>query len=376
MVVQLQMNIIDNDITTDLQAQVKQAISNQTPLYIHGGNSKQFYGNAVDATPLDISVHTGIINYDPSELCITVRAGTKLSDIETLLADNNQILAFEPPHYLYSSLNNQDTATIGGAIASGISGPSRAYTGSVRDSILGVNIINGDGEIANFGGEVMKNVAGYDLSRMMVRSQGTLGVILNISVRVIPKPEHNITLAFEASQSEALSYFQDLRKNTLPITATAWLNNTALIRLSASEQVLQSCKEKVKGDERLNADSFWQGVRDHTHEFFTNSKNDDKPLWRFSLPPATPEKIQLDGEELIEWSGAQRWIHSNAPANIIRDIAKSQKGYATLFNNAPSDESATRFSELEPALFTLHKQLKNQMDPQGIFNPGRIYKGL
>jgi len=202
-----------------------------------------------------------------------------------------------------------------------------------------------------------------------------LGVILNVSIRVIPKPEHNITLAFEASQSEALSYFQDLRKNTLPITATAWLDNTALIRLSASEQVLQSCKEKVKGDERLNADGLWQGIRDHTHEFFTDTKNDDKPLWRFSLPPATPEKIQLDGEELIEWGGAQRWIYSNAPANIIRDIAKSQKGYATLFRN-PNNENISHFPELEPALFALHKRLKNQMDPQGIFNPSRIYKGL
>ncbi len=363
-------------MSTELQAQVKQAISNQEPLFIHGGKSKLFYGSAVDATPLDISAHTGIINYDPSELCITVRAGTKLSDIEALLAENNQILAFEPPHYLYE---NKNTATIGGAIASGISGPSRAYTGSVRDSILGVNIINGNGEVANFGGEVMKNVAGYDLSRMMVRSQGTLGVILNVSVRVIPKPEHDITLAFEASQSEALSYLQNLRKNTLPITATAWLDNTVVIRLSASEQVLQSCKERIKGDEHLNADSFWRDIRDHTHEFFTNSKNDDKPLWRFSLPPATSEKIQIDGKELIEWDGAQRWIYSNAPANIIRGIANSQKGFATLFNNATNstvDKEIARFPELEPALFSLHKQLKNQMDPHGIFNPNRIYRGL
>jgi len=368
------MNIIDNDISASLQQQVKEAIASHTPLYIHGGNSKLFHGNPVDATPLDVSAHTGIINYDPSELCMTVRAGTKLSDVEALLAKNNQILAFEPPHYLY---NKQDTATIGGAIVSGIAGPSRAYTGSVRDSILGVNIINGSGEIANFGGEVMKNVAGYDLSRMMVRSQGTLGALLNVSVRVIPKPEHNITLAFEASQSEALSYLQALRKKTLPITATAWLDNTVSIRLSASEPVLQSCKEKIKGDERLNADSFWQDIRDHQHEFFTAKKHSDKPLWRFSLPPATAEKIQLDGDELIEWSGAQRWIHSNAPANIINNIAKSLNGYASLFNDTTnSNNDISRFPELEPALFALHKQLKKQMDPQSIFNPNRIYRGL
>ena len=361
--------IIDNDITTELQAQLKQAINNQEPLFIHGGKSKLFYGNTVDATPLNISKHTGVINYEPSELCITVRAGTKLSELEALLTKNNQILTFEPPHYLFNEL---ETATIGGAIATGISGPRRAFTGSVRDAILGVNIINGVGEVANFGGEVMKNVAGYDLSRMMVRSQGTLGVILNVSLRLLPKPEQDMTLRFKATQSEALEYFHTLRKQLLPISATTWLDGKVTIRLSASENVLQACKQKVRGDEVFDADDFWQSIRDHSHAFF----HDDKPLWRFSVPPATGETTQLDGAQLLEWNGAQRWVHSHAPANIIRDIAKSQKGYATLFNNAADNEGTDRFPKLEPALFALHKQLKNQMDPQGIFNPGRIYKGL
>ena len=174
--------IPENDISSELQNSVKDAISNKTALYIHGGNSKLFFGNVVDATPLDISRHTGIIDYDPTELCITVRAGTLLSDIEKVLESENQILPFEPPQYT-------PNATIGGALAAGISGPRRAYSGSVRDAILGVKIINGEGEIANFGGQVMKNVAGYDLSRMMVRSQGTLGVILEASIRLLPKPK-------------------------------------------------------------------------------------------------------------------------------------------------------------------------------------------
>ena len=369
-----------NDITDQLQAQVKQAIGDNTPLYIQGGNSKLFYGNDVlndkidniNPSILDVSSHTGVINYDPSELCITVRAGTKLSELEGLLAQNNQIFAFEPPHYIF---NGKDTATIGGAIASGISGPRRAYTGSVRDAILGVQIINGTGEIARFGGEVMKNVAGYDLSRMLVRSQGTLGVILDVSVRVIPKPDADMTLAFEATQAEALSYFQDLRKKLLPVSATSWLDGIVAVRLSASEQVLKSCKAKIRGDEQQDSDVFWQSIRDHSHEFF----NEDKPLWRFSFPPNTPEISQLEDKPLLEWGGAQRWINSNTPVNIIRHIAESNKGYATLFNSKSIQKNTAGidiFPKLEPALYTLHERLKKQMDPKGIFNPNRIYRGL
>ena len=378
------MTIVDNDISKALQDQVTQAINNKQALSIFAGNSKRFFGNSdekdgksADTIPLDISNHTGVINYEPTELCITVRSGTKLSELENLLAENNQILAFEPPHY---SVNNHDTATIGGAIASGISGPRRAYTGSARDSILGVEIINGHGEIARFGGEVMKNVAGYDLSRMMLRSLGTLGILLSVSIRVIPKPECDMTLVFDASQSEALACFQSLRKKLLPITATAWIDDKASIRLSASAQVLQSCQDKVRGDvipDTGIANKFWKDLRDHSHDFFSN----DKPLWRFSLPPSTPETLSLDGEQLIEWGGSQRWIHSLTPANIIRDIAKSHKGYATLFNSKPStthnNASDTEvFPTLAPELFALHKHLKDQMDPHGIFNPNRIYQGL
>ncbi len=356
--------ITNNDITEYLQQQVKDAIASREPLYIHGGNSKSFYGNKVDAKPLDISQHTGVVSYEPTELCITVRAGTRLSEIEDLLAENQQILPFEPPMY-------NEKSTIGGAISTGISGPRRAYTGSVRDAILGVQIINGDGDIVNFGGQVMKNVAGYDLSRLMVRSQGTLGVILNVSLRLLPKPTHDISLGFEASATEAIEYFQNLRIQRLPISATAWYDNQAYIRLSASEATTKNSQKRL-GLKQLESDeSLWQELRDHKHAFF---KKFDKPLWRLSLPPAAGNLSNIDDNQLIEWGGAQRWLSTNAPANIVQGLISKQGGHATLFRSSVPDTQI--FPVLEPVLFRLHKQLKNKMDPHGIFNPNRIYQGL
>ena len=340
----------------------------RSPLYIHGGNSKLFYGNTVDAQAVDVSKHTGVISYDPTELCITVRAGTLLSDIEKLLASRNQILPFEPPQY-------SPQATIGGAIASGISGPRRAYTGSVRDAILGVKIINGEGEIVSFGGQVMKNVAGYDLSRMMVRSQGTLGLILEVSVRLLPKPKKEITVSFDATQDLALKYFQSSRTQQLSITASAWFNDQAYLRLSGSEQSLaDKLKNVVSQTESKpieNSEQFWSDIRDHKHHFFGRT---DKPLWRLSLPPAAEEITQFGENQFIEWGGAQRWVSTNTPANIIHSTANSRNGYATLFQGDIPETPC--FPKLDDALMKLHKQLKHNMDPHGIFNPSRMYQGV
>ncbi len=358
----------DNDISLELQNSVRDAISNNSPIYIHGGNSKLFFGNIVNATPLDVSKHTGIIDYDPTELCITVRAGTLLSDIEKALDAENQILPFEPPQYT-------PNATIGGALATGISGPRRAYSGSARDAILGVKIINGEGEIASFGGQVMKNVAGYDLSRMMVRSHGTLGVILEASIRLLPKPKNEVTVSLEESQSFALDYFQSLRTQQLPVTASAWFNGQAFIRLSGSEKSLDYQLKKLTANTNAkpvdNTTQFWADIRDHKHHFFGRT---DKPLWRLSLPPASEEIKQINDNQLIEWGGAQRWVNTNTPANIIHNSANSRNGYATLFQgNIPETPC---FPKLDENLMKLHKQLKKNMDPSGIFNPGRIYSGL
>jgi len=347
-----------------LQQQVKQAIAAKSSLSIHAGNSKKFYGNKVAGTPLDISNHTGVIDYDPTELCITVRAGTRLSELQELLAEQQQILPFEPPLYT-------PNATIGGAIAAGIAGPRRAYTGSIRDAILGVQVINGDGEIVNFGGQVMKNVAGYDLSRLMVRSQGTLGVILSVSIRLLPKPAHNLTISFDATQQQGLDFFQKLRTQQHPITATVWFDQKAYVRLSASTKTLENSRKQIQGKLDPDAEDFWQEIRDQRHHFFGRT---DKPLWRLSLPPATEQIARIDDNILIEWGGAQRWVNSNMPANIIHSIAQTKDGFATLFRGELPE--TPRFSTLADPLMQLHQHLKQKMDPHGIFNPGRIYEKL
>ena len=362
------MPIKDNDISQDLQHFIKEAIAAKIPFFIQGGGSKDYYGNPVEAGPLDVSPHSGVISYEPTELCITVRAGTPLSEIESLLAEHQQILPFEPPQYT-------DRATIGGAIAAGIAGPRRAYSGSVRDAILGVQIINGEGEIVNFGGQVMKNVAGYDLSRLMVRSLGTLGLILNVSIRLIPKPEQDLSLVFEASQEDALAFFEGLRKQLLPITASLWKDNMVYMRFSASEKILKSTRAKIAAQKEIDVladgDNFWQSIRDHKDDFFSYS---DKPLWRLSLPPVSDKILRINDPQLIEWGGAQRWVNSNAPANIIHSIAMSRGGYATAFKRRAPGTAV--FPTLEPKLLALHRQLKRKMDPHAVFNPNRLYQGV
>ncbi|MEE9327775.1 MAG: glycolate oxidase subunit GlcE [Cocleimonas sp.] len=358
------MKIKENDISTTLQKQVQDAVNNKQPLFIHAGKSKLFYGNEVIGKPLDISKHTGVISYEPTELCITVRAGTRISELQKLLAEQQQILPFEPPIY-------SKNATIGGAIAAGISGPRRAYTGSIRDAILGVQMINGNAEIVNFGGQVMKNVAGYDLSRLMVRSQGILGVILSVSLRLLPKPSHDLTIRFDANQQQSLDFFQELRSKQHPITATVWFDQQAYIRLSGSTETLENSQQQIKGEILSDAKDFWREIRDQQHHFFGRT---DKPLWRISLPPGSSQISRIDDNILIEWGGAQRWVNSNMPANIIQSIAKSRDGFATLFRGDLPE--TPHFPKLEEPLLHLYKQLKNKMDPHGIFNPGRMYENL
>jgi len=312
-------NIPDNDMSTALQSKVNAAISSRTPLYIHGGNSKLFYGNKVEATPLDVSKHSGIISYDPTELCITVRSGTLLSDIEKVLDAENQVLPFEPPQY-------SPTATIGGALA-------------------------------------------------MVRSQGTLGVILEASIRLLPKPKHEITLSFTGDQTTALSYFQSSRIQQLPITASAWFNDEAYLRFSGSdkplEKIVKDLSNTLSAKPIENSAQFWTDIRDHKHHFFGRT---DKPLWRLSLKPASNEITQINDNQLIEWGGAQRWVNTNTPANIIQSSANTRNGYATLFQgNIPETPC---FPILDKTLMKFHKQLKDNMDPHGIFNPGRMYSGI
>lgn len=354
-----------NNIRTQLQECVKTALAEKTPLRICAGNSKACYGNTVQTDhDIDIKPYNGIIHYEPTELCVTVRAGTRLSDLEAELSKHQQILPFEPPHLT-------PNATIGGTIATGLSGPRRPYSGAVRDAILGVTIIDGQGEIVRFGGQVMKNVAGYDVSRLMTGAQGTLGVLLDISLRLIPKPEHNITYQLQHSQQEALDYFTHTRRSGLPITASCHHQQQTYIRLSGTKKHLAELVKTYDIQTMEENDNFWCSIRDQKHIFF---QRNEKPLWRILCSPAAPLTQQVDVRTMLEWNGAVRWMASNMPANIIQNIAQKADGEAVLFRGRVAGIST--FKKPDPALFQLYQRLKRQLDPKGIFNPNRLYEGL
>ncbi len=353
----------DHDISAQLVEQVNQAITDKHCLYIHGARSKQFYGNPIAMEHcLDVSPHSGIVDYQPSELVITVRAGTKLIELEKLLIAERQILPFEPPIHTKNS-------TIGGVVAAGLSGPRRPFSGAVRDHILGVEMINGRGEVVRFGGQVMKNVAGYDMSRLMAGSLGSLGVLLSISIKLIPAPRQEVTLAIEANSQQAMTLFNQWRPTPLPISASCFYEDCLYIRLSGGVKAVESFSQRIDGDILPSADGFWQAIRNQKHEFFDTL---DKPLWRLSLPPATPALRRFESDTLIEWNGAQYWLYSNAPTNIIRDIASKHGGHATLYiGDRPG---VNYFHPLPSVSIMIQKRLKQNLDPNGIFSSGRLYK--
>lgn len=351
--------MIDNDISKELQNQVNQAIADKTPLSISAGNSKNFYGHQVVGTPLDVSRHSGIINYEPTELVITVRAGSNLKQIEQTLASDKQMFAFEPPAYA-------DTATIGGTIACNLSGPRRPFSGAARDFVLGCKIINGKGEILHFGGEVMKNVAGYDVSRLMCGAMGTLGVLLELSIKVLPKPDTELTLIHEMTINESLDKIHQLKRSALPISATGFDGNNLYIRLSGSRGAVSAAAKLIGGDEVEQGDDYWLKLKEQQLAYFKKQSN----LWRLSLKSNTPV-LNLSGRTLYEWNGAQRWLISDENETVIRDAVAKQGGHAICYyqHNTPDHV----FHPLQPGLLKLHQRIKHAFDPSGIFNPGKMY---
>lgn len=352
-----------------LIARVRRAITGSAPLCIRGGGGKEFLGRAGPGDLLDLRGHAGDIRYEPSELVFTARAGTKLSEIETLLAANNQMLPFEPPHF-------SPNATLGGMVAAGLSGPRRPWGGSVRDAVLGVKLLNGRGEVLRLGGQVMKNVAGYDLSRLMVGALGTLGVLLEVSVKVLPRPAEERTLVFELDADIAAARQIAWGRQPLPLSATLYEAGRLYVRLSGSAQGVQAARAAMGGEElrshagaweRENASALWAAAREQTLPFFQTNT----PLWRISLPPAAPA---LPGEGLTEWGGALRWIVSDEPAEAMRQRAAALGGHATLFRG--HDGMGEVFHPLPPAMLALHQRVKQALDPHGLFNPGRLYQGL
>lgn len=339
--------------------QIQQAAAQQHPLAIHGSGSKDFYGGQAQGESLDMTGYAGIIDYAPSELVLTARAGTPLHEIEQALKTQNQMLAFEPPYF---GVN----ATLGGCIASGLSGPRRPYSGAVRDFVLGVNILDGCGQPLKFGGQVMKNVAGYDVSRLMTGSLGTLGVLLDISLKVIPLPAATLSLRFELDEQNAIERMNKLAGQSLPLTATCWHNGLLTLRLEGTARTLQAAHVKIGGEIVSDSIEFWQRLREHQAVFFQSPM----PLWRLSVP-STTMPLKLTGTSLIEWGGALRWLHSNTAAAEMREVASAAGGQATLFRGG--NKNAGVFHPLPPALLALQKRIKHTFDPHGIFNPKRMF---
>lgn len=367
--------IPDLDASRDLASAVEDARATETALNISAGGTKKFLGHPadVDSQLLDLSSHSGILQYEPTELILRARAGTRLSEIDALLADNGQMLPFEPPHF-------GSAATLGGCVAAGLSGPRRAYVGAVRDFVLGVTIINGNGEILSFGGQVMKNVAGYDVSRLMVGSMGTLAIILDVSLKVLPLPELEKTCVLECASEDAIEKMASLSGSRLtasryPVSATCYDGKRLYIRLSSTEQAVNAAIEKISAEQLDDQQRFWEGLREHKDPFYEVGLN----LWRLSVPPASP--YHLTGTaSLLEWGGAQRWMKCDAQVDLRKQI---DVGHATLFRagsrltDAPKPVSSVPvFHPLPAQLMQIHKRLKQSFDPGGLFNKARMFRDL
>jgi glycolate oxidase FAD binding subunit len=344
----------DFDASDALIEQVNAARANATPLKIQGGNSKAFLGRAVTGEVLDTRAHRGIVRYEPTELVVSVRAGTPLSELLAALDGAGQMLPCEPPSF-------SEGATVGGMIATGLSGPRRPWSGSVRDFVLGTRLITGLGQHLRFGGEVMKNVAGYDLSRLMAGSFGCLGVITEVSLKVLPKPRQCLSIRLDIDCARALARLAEWGQQPLPISAACHDGDSLYLRLEGGEGSVTAAHQRL-GGEPLDS-GFWRDLNEQRLSFF----DEGLPLWRLSLPNNLGP-VDLPGAQLIDWAGAQRWLKSDA--ENIHVLAHELGGHATCFSHAATD---LPFQPLAPTLLRYHRQLKAQLDPLGLFNPGRMY---
>jgi glycolate oxidase FAD binding subunit len=383
---------------------VRAAAAARRPLCIRGGGSKDFYGLPAAGEPLDVRGHAGIVAYEPTELVVTARCGTPLAELEAALSASGQMLAFEPPHFGGQSERQpphfggeserqpphfggpserqpprfSGGATIGGMVAAGLSGPRRPSVGALRDFLLGVTLLDGHGEVLRFGGQVMKNVAGYDVSRVMAGGMGTLGIILEVSLKTLPRPAAEETLQFEMPEAIAIETLNRWAGQPLPLSASAWSEGELHVRLSGAALAVAAAREKLGGQrvDAAAAGAFWSGLREQTAAFFENAAAARLPLWRLSLPSTTPAATldRLNGARLIEWGGALRWVASGTDAVTVRELAAKAGGHATLFRaDADLRAQVGVFQPLAPAALAIHRRLKAAFDPQGLLNPGRLY---
>jgi glycolate oxidase FAD binding subunit len=362
-----------DDVLTGWRERVKAAAEKKSPLRLTGGGSKDFYGQQLVGERFDTSAFAGVVDYDPTEMVLTARCGTRLAEVEETLREKGQMLAFEPPRF-------GAMATLGGCIAAGLSGPRRAYAGAVRDVVLGARLLDGRGDVLSFGGRVMKNVAGFDVSRLVTGSLGTLGIIVESSLKCLPLPKTEATRIFDLGADQAVQRVNEWGGQPLPLSATCHHEGRLYARFSGAASAIEAAQRRLGGVPLDQPETFWNSVREQTHDFF-QKRDPDAPLWRISVQSTAPF-ADLGGEQLIEWGGALRWLKlaegdpARAPAEAarLRDWARQHGGHATLFRGA--DKSVGVFHPLAPAVMALHRRLKSAFDPAGIFNPGRLYPDL
>ncbi|HLT25469.1 MAG TPA: glycolate oxidase subunit GlcE [Zeimonas sp.] len=347
---------------------IRAAVTDRRALRLVGGATKDFYGETPQGEPLDLRALRGIVSYEPTELVIQVRGGTPLAEVHEALAAHAQMLAFEPPAF-------GEAATIGGVVAAGLSGPRRASAGAVRDFVLGATILDAQGRVLRFGGQVMKNVAGYDVSRLLCGSLGILGPIVDVSLKVLPRPMREASVRLPLDASRAIGTMNRWCAEPLPISATRWHDGQAWVRFSGAAPAVEAALARFArehGAVRIDDDEAahrWRALREHEDAFFAG----DQPLWRLSLPSTAPW-LELPGRVLVEWAGAQRWLRGDADAARIRAECERVGGTATLFRGG--DRSAGVFHPLPEANRRVHRALKHAFDPSGVFNRGRMYPDL
>ncbi|MCP5163921.1 MAG: glycolate oxidase subunit GlcE [Pseudomonadales bacterium] len=352
----------DGDIEQAIATQVRAAAAHRQGLYIQGGGSKRaLLGRDCEAAVLDVSGHCGITDYQPAELVLSARAGTPLTALQAVLATQGQELPFEPPTF-------QGRATLGGTLACNLSGPARPWRGSIRDLVLGVRLVDASGECLRFGGKVMKNVAGYDVSRLQAGALGTLGVLTEISVKVLPRAQRTTTLAYELPAAEAIEMMNRRAATAAPLSGACWLDGTLYLRLAGEAGAVAHTARRWGGQALAEADAPWSDLREMRLPFFAG----DAPLWRLSVKPSAA--LAGPAAQLLDWGGAQRWLRGDFDLAQLQGLASAAGGHVTLFRGGD------RRGEVRPFPGEVHRRLqqrlKHSFDPQGLFNPGRLYGWL
>lgn len=353
----------DQDLTQALREQLAEAVNARHAVSIHGSGSHDFMlGDFAEAHRLELAGHRGILDYQPTELTLKARAGTPLRVLREALAEGGQRLATDFPAL-------SEDATLGGALAIGQTGSARPFHGAIRDAVLGVTLLGADGEVLRFGGQVMKNVAGYDVSRLLCGSRGNLGVMLDITLKVMPLSETSITLAFEQDENSALREMNHLAGQPLPLSAAIWLDGRLMLRLEGSAAGVEAAAQELLGErdgqrlEPADADALWNGINRFSHPFFDG----DTPLWRVIVPPATP-KLELEGEHrvLTDWCGGLRWLRADALSEADQAHVRNAGGYIESFRGGRRITPAELMTALQRKL---HRRVKKAFDPLNIFNP-------